>query len=252
MTRLVLFVLVMLIADHARPDDPFEQRRLERLQTCMSIPAHEFRTAMLFNPAGYRTSYNRSVCLQQLAIDEHDPELCLGVRERKSWLFDGSSISPGACGARVSEVLTADRKALARFLETRPYKIASIILRRNGNGKDYDVVLDTAGGYHGRYVFTLSARTPSNEVTILDTSHHLGPSTGTLRLLLRAADLERELAAGWTTKEWRIQGELSLERDAQNRFWHDRIPPDAASDSSEFTIVFDRLAPWVPEPSVSP
>jgi hypothetical protein len=238
----------MLIANHARPDEPFEQRRVQRLQACMSIPAHEFRTAMLFNPAGYRTSYNRSVCLQQLAIDEHDAELCLRVRERKSWFFDGSSISPDACKARVGEVVAADRKALAQFLETVPYRIDSIVVRRNGNGKDYDVLLNTAGVYHGRYVFTLSARRAPKSISILDSSHYLGPTTGRLQLLLRATDLEGELGADWATKEWRMRGELSLLRDEQNRFWYDRIPGDAVTDSSEFTISFDKLAPWVPEP----
>lgn len=93
MTRAILLILVMLVAECARPDDYFEQQRVFRLEKCMSIPAHEYTTGMLFNPPGYKTYYKRALCLQRLAIDEHDPELCVGVRERKAFFFDGSAIS---------------------------------------------------------------------------------------------------------------------------------------------------------------
>ncbi len=247
MTRLLLFILLVPIADYARTDDPLEQQRLQRLEACMSIPAHEYSTGLLFNPPGYKTYYHRAECLQKLAIDEHDPELCLAVRERKSFFFDGSAVSPAACRASVSERLEEDRRDLEQFLGTTPYRISSLVVRRNGNGKDYDVLLGTAGAYAGRYRFTLSARTPTGEIPVLASSHYLS-TNNTLQLFLPAAELEMALGAGWLTQEWRMRGELSLMRDAQNRFWYDRIPRNAASDASEFTIAFDQLAPWVPEP----
>jgi hypothetical protein len=248
MTGIILFILATLLSDAARSDDPFEQRRDRRLEACMNIPEDEYSTGLLFNLPGYKTLFHRAECLQKLAIDEHDPELCRHVRERKSWFFDGSAISPDACRARVSEKLEDDQKNLEQFLQVGAYRITSIVIRRNGNGKDYDVLLDTGGLYSGSYVFSLSARRSSNTVSLLDSSYRLGPKTGTLHLFLRAADLEKKLGTGWMTKAWRMRGELAFMRDSQNRFWYDRIPRDAAADFSEFSIVFDELAPLSPEP----
>lgn len=248
MTGIILFIFTTLISDAARSDDSFEQRRDRRMEACIDIPEDEYSTGLLFNPPGYKTFFHRAECLQKLAIDEHDPELCRHVHERKSWLFDGSAISPDACRVRVSEELEDDQKNLEQFLQVDPYRITSIVLRKNGNGKDYDLLLDTEGLYSGSYVFSLSARSRSKTVVLLDTSYRLGPKTGTLHLFLRAADLERKLGTGWMTKAWRMRGELALMRDAQNRFWYDRIPRNVAADVSEFPIVFDELAPWSPEP----
>ena len=248
MTRIILFILATLISDAARSDDPFEQRRERRLGACMIIAEDEYSTGLLFNPPGYKTFFHRAECLQNLAIDEHDPELCRHVRERKSWFFDGSAISPDVCRARISEKLEDDQKNLEQFLKVGPYKITSIVIRRNGNGKDYDVLLDAEGLYAGRYVFSLSTRRRSDTVSLLDASYWLGSKTGTLHLLLRAADLEGKLGTGWMTKAWTMRGEFALMHDAQNRFWYCRIPRDAAEDVSEFSIVFEDLAPWSPEP----
>jgi hypothetical protein len=247
MTGIILFVLATLASSAARSDDLFEQRRDRRLEACMIIAEDDYSTGLLFNPPGHKTFFHRAECLQNLAIDEHDPELCRHVRERKSWFFDGSAISPDVCRARVSERLEDDQKNLERFLKVGPYKITSIVIRRNGNGRDYDVLLDAEGLYAGRYVFSLSARRASNVVSLLDASYRLGPRTGTLHLLLRAGDLEGKLGTGWMKKAWTMRGELALMRDTQNRFWYGRIPRDAAADVSEFPIVFEELAPWSPE-----
>lgn len=73
-------------------------------------------------------------------------------------------------------------------------------------------------------------------------------ATTTLELFLDASGLKKKLGMGWTTQEWQMRGELSLKRGEQNRFWYDRIPENAASDFSEFTIAFDELPPWMPMP----
>ena len=213
----------------------------------MNIPEHEYSTGLLFNPVGYKTYFHRSECIQRLAIDERDLALCDQARERKSWFFDGSAISPGACRMAVDMKLDEERAELEQFLQAQPYRIESVTIRRNGNGKDYDVLLDASGDYAARYSFSLGVRTATGLDEIFEDSSYYSSSTGTRHLLLRAGDLEKRLGPGWRTKEWELVGTFSLVRDAGNRFWYDQVAADAASHSSEFTLAFDKLPPWRPE-----
>lgn len=247
MSRLKVLVLAIAAFDPVWSGDAFEEIRERRLAECMNIPEHEYSTGLLFNPPGYKTYFHRSECIQRLAIDERDLALCDQAMERKSWFFDGSAISPGSCRTAVDRKLDEERAELEQFLRSEPYRIESATIRRNGNGRDYDVLLDASGDYAARYSFSLGIRRATRLDAIFEDSSYYSSSTGTRHLLLRAADLEKRLGSGWRTKEWRLVATLTLVRDGGNRFWYDGIPADAVTHSSEFTLTFDKLPPWTPE-----
>ena len=150
----LLFTTVAFGAAFISPEvsaDQFDDRKNQRVEICRSISASVYSTGMIFNPAGYETMFERSRCMQLLAIDERDVALCSEVKERKSLFFDGSSVSEKSCRAQVSERLDRLVQEVAARDFTTIHRLKSLEFSRNGNGKDFDLVVITDGSYAGHY-----------------------------------------------------------------------------------------------------
>lgn len=147
---------------------------------CLRIDPEASSTALLFNPAGKKTLFERSSCLQGLAVRYIDPALCAEVRERKSLFFDGSAISRDACLAQVREREHAREVVVIRD----PYRPKQVDWFRDGNGRDTNVRIGFAGSYRHRYEVSVSMldATGTRSEVLHRNEYGLGPHTRMLHI----------------------------------------------------------------------
>lgn len=245
--RAAVVAIVLLVGAGATATDRFTDQKARRLARCMAIPAKEYSTGLIFNPSGYQTMYHRSRCLQDLAVDERDRAVCDEVRERKSLLFDGSGVSPAHCRDLVAARMAADRKNLEALDTGAIQRIETIAIERDGNGRDFDLVVTTRGSLSAAYELRVVARDESgSSIEIFSNDGNpAGPDSRRI-FLLRAADLSLKLGEDWAAKSWTVVGTLALARTDANRFYYDRIPRAVRESRTEATIVFAGLPPWHP------
>lgn len=245
--RVAVLAIALLVGAGAMATDRFGDRKARRLARCMAIPANEYSTGLLFNPSGYQTMYHRSQCLQDLAVDERDRALCDEVRERRSLLFDGSGVSPAHCRDLVAARMAADTKDLEALDAGAIHRIETLAIERDGNGRDFDLVVTTSGSLSTGYELRIVARDESGaSIEIFSNDGNPGASGSRRIFLLRAAELAEKLGKDWAAKTWTIVATLALAKTDANRFYYDRIPRAAHESRTEATIVFDELPPWHP------
>lgn len=242
-----LVAIAFLAVTLSAAGDEFAARKARRLAECMAIPANEYSTGMIFNPRGYRTMYHRSQCIQSLAVEERDADLCADVRERKSLLFDGSGVSPAHCRELVAGKRSEDEAALESFPLAGTHRIDAIEIERDGNGRDFDLVVSTRGSLPYRYDLRITAHVSAGKpVEIVNDNAGLGSTASRRILLLRAADLADALGDGWRQKAWTIVATLTLAKTGENRFFYERIPRAARESRAERTVIFEELPAWTP------
>ncbi len=167
-----------------------QQLAAQRRDRCEAISADRYQTGLIFNPEHLETTYDRSSCFQALAEELRDPRLCRLARERKSWFFDGSGISPQVCAASVARRIRLDKAKAARMQP--PQRLAGLVLYRDGNGRDIDVHLRMSGGAAGRYWLRISATGPDgNERTLRQDWQPMDSTDGELRLLVKFDSVQR-------------------------------------------------------------
>lgn len=227
----------------------FEARRAERLTRCLAIPEEEYRTGLIFNPRGYATLFRRSGCLQQLALDERDALLCDQVRERRSWIFDGSGTSPENCRVLVAaRIETDEQEAAAKDFETI-HRLVSMRFARNGNSRDFDLTVVTAGSFAGSYALEVALAAPGlgDPVPIHKNVYRYGATNEPRLIWLDRGALEAALGAGFESREFAALATLRIAEDGYNRFLYQRIPAALRGSRLHATIRFADLPPWQPE-----
>lgn len=150
------FALAIIVFTAAASNADVQQEASRLRARCAAIPADRYSTGLIFNPSGYQTSYERSVCFQNHAVELRDITLCSQVRERTSWFFDGSGISPAVCSRKVAEQIRHDANDAVRLRKLQ--RLNAIALTRDGNGRDLDAHIQTSGGAVASYWLTLSVR----------------------------------------------------------------------------------------------
>ena len=148
------FALAIIMLGHAASAADLQQEASRLRARCAAIPADRYSTGLIFNPSGYETSYERSACVQRLAVELRDSRLCSQARERTSWFFDGSGISPAVCDRKVAAQTRQDATDAVRLRKL--HKLNAIALTRAGNGKDIDAHIQTSGGVVAAYQLTLA------------------------------------------------------------------------------------------------
>ena len=189
MSARIALLLPLLLASIAAPLAARDfrctacDRKEGEVERCQRMDPGAYRTALLFNPPGMKTLYERSSCLQQLAEKYVDATLCAEVRERRSLFFDGSAISRGACLTRVEAKADAAPAVVIHDL----YRPQGVAWFRNGNGRDTDVHVTFAGSYRHGYLLSLSMldETGARSEVLHSSEYSLGPSTREIRILVR-------------------------------------------------------------------
>jgi hypothetical protein len=238
----VLLAAVVNLETTARSDQ-FEERKRERVEACRAIPEDDYSTALIFNPPGQSTMFHRAACLQQVAHDERDADLCGEVKERKSWFFDGSGISDQSCRELVAERIEQDRQEAASKDIRSIHRVDSVEFYKNGNERDFDAVVTTKGSFPGAYLLNISVTSAQSRksISIHKRSYSYGSPNVPRYIWLERGQLEEALGAGFQHRELLISVTLQLEKTDYNRFYYDLIPAvDRSSDIKE-KVRFDRL-----------
>lgn len=248
----LLFAAVAFGAALVSPEasaDQFDNRKYQRVAACRSISASVYSTGMIFNPAGYETMFERSRCLQRLAIDERDVVLCSEVKERKSLFFDGSGVSEQSCRTQVSERLDRNAQEFAARDFTTIHRLKSLEFSRNGNGKDFDLVVITDGSYAGRYDLDIRISTPnsSGPVSIEQKSYPYGGPNVPRTIFLRRSLLADRLGGPIEDMELTFEITLQLAKTAGNRSYYDRIADDLRTSRLTVELRLSELPPWRPQ-----
>ena len=243
------FGVLLVIAIAGAHADPFAGRKQQMIERCQAIDETAYSTGMIFNPKGQATMFERSRCFQELAIAERDPALCGKVVERKSWIFDGSAISGKSCLEQVAQRREKDRQDFASRDFSRLHRLRSAAFMRNGNGKDFDLEVQTEGTMSGAYELELFFTPAGGGETVLvyAQTSRLGGENARMKLLLRRALLTGSLGETFWQKEWTATLTLHFAKTPFNRFYYEAIPANFRSSLLVTPLRFADLPPWKPE-----
>jgi hypothetical protein len=230
-------VLCSLVPAHAvEGQEGFERGRAD----CLGIPAGAYETGLLFNPAGYRTWFKRARCLQRLAVEWRDPELCSEVRQRRSLFFDGSAISEKACAEAVSSQLSEDRERIASTRIVDFHRLGQVRFARPDPGANHLLLhIETHGRHAGTYHVRVEAwpHDGAEPVVIAEYSQPLGTSDHSLT---RSIPYERLSAVtGDQSTASNLRARVTLEllpRSHLDHFTLALIPIEARRSSVETRI----------------
>ena len=236
-------VLGLVAAPSVAGTDPFEVQKRQKIAHCAAIPEGDYSTGMIFNAPGFATLFDRAFCFQKLAVDERDPFLCDEVREKKSWIFDGSGVSGPSCRKSVAARLAQDRQEAGSKDFGSIHRLLSVEFLRNGNGTDFDAVVTTAGSYPGAYELTIALA----GVSVHKRSYAYGGPNLPRRIFLRRSELAAHLGEDFQEARLTAHVTLRLEKTAHNRFYHDSIPEELQNSRAEVPVRFSALPRWESE-----
>lgn len=186
-------LIATTLAANVATADPLDAIVAGALARCEAIPADRGTTAMIFNPRDRQVVWDRSECFLALAVQSRDERLCGRVVERRSWVFDGSGVSPEACRRALEARRELDREEAARIRD--PHRPVDVAIERNGNGRDFDLRVSTRGSYAHRYRLEVSLIGASGSVTLMSIDQPLGSGAAQLVHLVRRERLDAAKAA---------------------------------------------------------
>ncbi|QOW25519.1 hypothetical protein [Lysobacter sp. H23M47] len=202
----------LLAADRAGDADSSSckvcERKAAELAQCQGIDADEYFTGLVFNPPGMQTGFARSSCFNRLALNYRDATLCVEVRERESMFFNGSALSRPACERRIRDAAAGDPRVVIADIR----RLAGMQWYRNGNGRDFDVHVRSAGSYAHRYALRLAmldekgARTQ----TLWDREYGYRAEDNERTVLIRSEDLDAAAAALGVEPPYRVRLTMAL------------------------------------------
>jgi hypothetical protein len=64
-----VFALAIIMLTHAACAGDLQQEASRLRARCAAIPADRYSTGLIGNPSGYETLFERSACVQQLAVE---------------------------------------------------------------------------------------------------------------------------------------------------------------------------------------
>lgn len=187
---------------------PACELKASEVERCRSIDPEEYSTALLFNPPGMKTLYQRSSCLFSLARKYRDASLCAEVRERKSLFFDGSALTRESCEREVREAIAGDPPVVVADVK----RLADVRWFRNGNGRDFDVHVLASGSFPHRYGLTVlmfDEAGAASRVLWRDT-HGMRAEDQRLRVRIPEADMAAAAAALGVQAPYRFRFAFAL------------------------------------------
>jgi hypothetical protein len=197
----VLFSLLVFIIPHQGFSAEVASMLQQAVSRCELINPRASQSGLVFNPEGYRTYYERSACMQRAAIDFRERPLCNQVKRRYALFSSGWGYSRSNCRDLVDEGVAEDRAELEELRQNYsagPVRLSSVIMERNGNGRDYDFIPRFADGYEAGYQmdFYLTDESGTRHL-ILQHGSYLRGSSDNIRLFLQ----RQQLLSGFPTLE---------------------------------------------------
>ena len=198
MSPLVAFFLTLVaLSSQPTPAPSYAAARTAAIANCDAIDANAYQSGLAFNPDGYRSYYTQSACVQRAAVRFRDLELCGRVRQRRALFSSSWGYSPANCRTLVTQGVEADRRELEEI--RRQYQSGVVVLRdftlrRNGNGRDYEVLPAFEGVNGHGYIIT---------VDIVGEDGKASPFTATATTPTRAAVCRCSFRCRTSARAWR-------------------------------------------------
>jgi len=212
---------------------------------CESIPADAYETGLLFNPAGRRTYFQRSRCLQRVAIKWRDAQLCDRVKQRRSLFFSGDAISEKACREAVAEQIANDIERAESIRVKELHKlVASNFARPHYLGGDFLLHIETEGSHPGGYQIRIEAwpNDSSASLVIDDYRQPLGSSGHSLTRTIREHQVHQVLRNQSMDREVQVRITLELPpRSHADQFVLRLIPFESRRSTFDMQVDFSKL-----------
>jgi len=183
------------------------------VKTCEAIDASRSQSGLLFNPAGYRSYYERSKCFQEAAIQFRDRALCDQVRERRSLFSSSWGYTAARCRQLVADGVGADRAALETLkggYAAGGIALSDVRIERNGNGRDFDIIPAFTGTFAHGYTLTFEIVTPSGPALLHAAGYHLD-ATSRLRLYVRQSEIRERFPSFALDRTYSVRATVLLD-----------------------------------------
>lgn len=206
----------------------YAQRKAAETHRCEAISPSEAQSGLAFNPDGYRSYYVQSECFQKAAIQFRDGHLCDRVRRRWSVLWSSWGVSSGQCQKLVAQGVAEDRAQIE--VERRKYSagrplLSGFQIKRNGNGRDFDILPDfTAGSGHG-YTLTFEIIGVRTQPILLHSDGYYVDPTSRLNIFVRQSDIRARFPEFELNRAYKVRATvtLSIGNGGMAGYWSDEF-----------------------------
>lgn len=211
---------------HASAAGPsYDERRADAVRACQAIDPSASQSGLFFNPAGYRSFYLQSACVQDAAVQYRDESLCAHVRQRWSLFSSSWGYSEKRCRALVSAGLDADHQMvqeLKRRFSNDPVRLREVRVERDGNGRDVDVIPLFSGTFAHGYTLRLEVLTTTGPRLISSSGYYLDGKND-IRIFIRQADIAAAVPQFQLASPYRLRSTLMLDigMGGQSGYWSD-------------------------------
>ncbi|MBS1805408.1 MAG: hypothetical protein JST28_18760 [Acidobacteria bacterium] len=206
----------------------YVQRRAAASRHCETINPSDYQSGLAFNPDGYRSFYVQSECFQNAAVQFRDAPMCDRVRRRWSLLSSSWGISPSHCRELVSDGMKADRAEIEtekRRYHSGQLKLRNFQIRRNGNGRDFDILPDFTTGYPHGYTLTFEILGVRDQPVLLHSNGYYLDQNSRLNLFVRQSEIRARFPEFQTDHPYKVRATvtLSMGKGGMSGYWSDEF-----------------------------
>ena len=206
----------------------YDARRHSALQRCEAINPSEAQSGLFLNPDGYRSYYVQSQCFQDAAVQFRDISVCNRVRRRFSLLSSSWGISTAQCRKLVLKATDEDRAELEQekqLYAAAPMRLKGFRIERNGNGRDFDVIPEFAGGRGSGYRLTFEIIDVRQQPVLLHSDGYFVDPNSQLRIFVRQSDVRARFPEFELNRLYKVRATavLSTPVGGMNSYWSDEF-----------------------------
>lgn len=204
----------------------YAQRKATASQHCETINPSEYQTGLAFNPDGYKSFYVQSECYQNAAVQFRDASLCDRVRRRWSLLWSSWGVSTAQCRKLVASGMEADRTEIEnekrRYLASPP-RLRNFQIKRNGNGRDIDILPEFSAGYPHGYTLTFEILGVRDQPVLLHSDGYYLDPNSRLRIFVRQAEIRARFPEFQLNHPYKVRATvtLSIGNGGMSGYWSD-------------------------------
>jgi len=202
----------------------YDAARAAAIAACEAIDKDAYQSGLALNPAGYRSYYVQSECLQRAAVRFRDLTLCDRVRQRRSLFSSSWGYSPANCRTLVTQGADADRRELEeikrQYLAGGAMALRDFRLVRNGNGRDYEVLPAFEGVNGHGYMITVEIVAEDGKAVAIHSNGYYADPRSELSLFIRQQDIRARLPGFVPGRSYqlRVNATFSLPGASDSRF----------------------------------
>jgi hypothetical protein len=158
-------------------------------------------------------------------VEFRDDQLCAEVKERRSLVSSSWGYSSRQCRKLVAGGVADDRitiEAKKFQYQSRALCLRDFHTRRNGNGRDYDIIPASAGAQKDSLVlrFEITAGEGVSVTVPLNSSGYDLVARSNLRIFVRRDEIRNRLASFEAVRSYSVRATMTLDVDVGGRPGH--------------------------------